>query len=221
MVSEMCIRDSDNEVGIKAFNTFCELHTKYGVSLKIDLLTRFRTGQAPLLFNAFTFSNELAVSAPEISGLFGMVLLPGTEQKDGTIDRSTLMTSSGTVMFKNARNKESAWEFIKWWTGAKAQSDYAETIEASLGQSGRWSSANKEALNNSAWSAKELDIITAQLEFSKALPEAAGGYYTGRSINNAIRTVVTSYEEPKETLYEYVNDINKELKQKRKELGLD
>lgn len=211
----------DNEVGIKAFNTFCELHTKYGVSLKIDLLTRFRTGQAPLLFNAFTFSNELAVSAPEISGLFGMVLLPGTEQKDGTIDRSTLMTSSGTVMFKNARNKESAWEFIKWWTGAKAQSDYAETIEASLGQSGRWSSANKEALNNSAWSAKELDIITAQLEFSKALPEAAGGYYTGRSINNAIRTVVTSYEEPKETLYEYVNDINKELKQKRKELGLD
>lgn len=211
----------DNEVGIKAFNTFCDLHTKYGVSLKIDLLTRFRTGQAPLLFNAFTFSNELAVSAPEISGLFGMVLLPGTEQKDGTIDRSTLMTSSGTVMFKNARNKESAWEFIKWWTGAKAQSDYAETIEASLGRSGRWSSANKEALNNSAWSAKELDIITAQLEFSKALPEAAGGYYTGRSINNAIRTVVTSYEEPKETLYEYVNDINKELKQKRKELGLD
>lgn len=211
----------DNAVGIEAFNDFCELHTKYGVSLKIDLLTRFRTGQAPLVLNAFTFTNELAVSAPEISGLWDMVVLPGTERSDGTIDRSTLMTSSGTVMFKNARNKENAWEFLKWWTRADTQADYAEAIEASLGQSGRWNSANKEALSNSAYSAKELDVIKTQLSQAKALPEAAGGYYTGRSINNAIRTVVTSFEEPKETLYEYVTDINKELSQKRKELGLD
>lgn len=211
----------DNEVGIEAFNDFCELHTKYGVSLKIDLLTRFRTGQAPLVLNAFTFTNELSVSAPEISGLWDMVLLPGTEKQNGTIDRSTLITSSGTVMFKNARSKENAWEFLKWWTRADMQAGYAEAIEASLGQSGRWNSANKEALSNSAYSIKELDVITAQLAQAKALPEAAGGYYTGRSINNAIRTVVTSFEEPKETLYEYVTDINKELSQKRKELGLD
>lgn len=216
---EKCILD--NSIGINAFNEFCELHTKYGVALKIDLLTRFRTGQAPLVLNAFTFSNELSVSAPEISGLWDMVMLPGTEKQDGTIDHSTLMTCSGTVMFKNARNKENAWEFLKWWTRADAQSGYAEAIEASLGQSGRWNSANKEALSNSAYSVKELDVIKAQLAQAKALPEAAGGYYTGRSINNAIRTVVTSYEEPKETLYEYVTDINKELSQKRKELGLD
>ena len=211
----------DNPAGIKAFNAFCELHTKYGVALKIDLLTRFRTGQAPLIFNAFTFSNELAVSAPEIDGLWDMALLPGTETSDGNIDRSTLMTCSGAVMFKNAADKENAWEFLKWWTNADTQTDYAGTIEASLGRSGRWNSANKEALSNSAWSASELDIIRTQLSSAKALPEAAGGYYTGRSINNAIRTVVTSYEEPKETLYEYVDEINKELKQKRRELGLD
>ncbi len=216
---ENCILD--NAEGISAFNTFCELHTKYGVSLKIDLLTRFRTGQAPLILNAFTFSNELAVSAPEISGLWDMVLLPGTQKMDGKVDRSTLMTCSGAIMFKNAKNKENAWEYLKWWTRADTQTDYAEAIEASLGQSGRWNSANKEALSNSAWSTKELDVIKAQLSYAKALPEAAGGYYTGRSINNAIRTVVTSYEEPKETLYEYVTDINKELSQKRKELGLD
>ena len=87
MARKSCILD--NSAGIKAFNAFCELHTKYGVALKIDLLTRFRTGQAPLIFNAFTFSNELAVSAPEIDGLWDMVLLPGTETSDGNIDRST------------------------------------------------------------------------------------------------------------------------------------
>lgn len=211
----------NNGVGVQAFNEFCELYTKYGVSLKIDLLTRFRTGQSPLLMNAFSFSNELAVSAPEINGLWDIALLPGTQKEDGTLDRSTGVTNTGAVMFSNARNKENAWEFLKWWTRADAQQSYARAIESALGQSGRWNSANIEALSNSAWSTKELSVIQAQLAVSKALPEVAGGYYTGRSINNAIRTVVSSYEEPKETLYEYVKEINDELRQKRRELGLD
>ncbi len=210
----------NNEMGVKSFQQFCELHTKYGVSLKIDLLTRFRTGQAPIVLNVFSFSNELSVSAPEISGLWDIALIPGTE-RNGKIDHSTQVTNSGTIMFKNARNKQNAWEFLKWWTRADTQVNYAESIESSLGQSGRWSSANIEALSNSAWYAKELTVIEAQLKLAKALPEVAGGYYTGRSINNAIRTVVSDSEEPKETLYEYVTDINKEIEQKREELGLD
>lgn len=210
----------NNEMGVKSFQQFCELHTKYGVALKIDLLTRFRTGQAPIVLNAFSFSNELSVSAPEISGLWDIALIPGT-LRSGKIDRSTQVTNSGAIMFKNARNKQSAWEFLKWWTRADTQVNYAESIESSLGQSGRWSSANIEALSNSAWSAKELAVIEEQLKLAKALPEVAGGYYTGRSINNAIRTVVSDSEEPKETLYEYVTDINKEIEQKREELGLD
>ncbi len=210
----------NNEMGVKSFQQFCELHTKYGVALKIDLLTRFRTGQAPIVLNAFSFSNELSVSAPEISGLWDIALIPGMV-KNGKIDRSTQVINTGTIMFKNARNKKNAWEFLKWWTRADTQVSYAESIESSLGQSGRWSSANIEALSNSAWSAKELKVIQAQLELAKALPEVAGGYYTGRSINNAIRTVVSDSEEPKETLYEYVTDINTEIEQKREELGLD
>lgn len=211
----------DNKYGVEAFNKYCELYTKHGVPQKIDLLTRFRTGEAPLVINSFAFGSQMAVSAPEISGLWGTALIPGTVKADGTVDHSALISGSGVIMLNNARNKENSWEYMKWWTRADTQEQYAISIEAALGISGRWNSANKEAFSNSAWSTEELDIITEQLEYSKAFPEVAGGYYTARSINNAIRSVVNQYSEPKETLYEYVTDINKEIKQKRREFGME
>ncbi|MBP3388564.1 MAG: ABC transporter substrate-binding protein, partial [Clostridia bacterium] len=171
--------------------------------------------------NNFTFGNELTVSAPEINGLWKMALLPGTVQEDGTVDHSTQLSCSGTVMFRNARNIENTWEFIKWWTSRDAQVDYSRQIEAALGRSGRWTSANLEAMEGIAWSREELSVLMDQLEYARALPEVAGGYYTGRSVNNAVRSVVNSNTAPKETLYEYVKDINEEITIKRRELGLD
>lgn len=211
----------NNEYGVEAFNEYCELYTKHGVSQKIDLLTRFRTGEAPLVINNYTFGSQMSVSAPEISGLWDTALIPGTVKEDGSVDHSTMISGSGVIMFSNARDKESAWEYLKWWTSAEAQEQYAISIESALGVSGRWNSANKEALANSAWSTGELETIQKQLSSAKAFPEVAGGYYTARSINNAIRSVVTLYSEPKEVLYEYVTDINNEIRQKRNELGME
>lgn len=216
---KVCILD--DPIGVQAFTDFCELYTTHGLSLKVDLLTRFRTGETPIAINNFSFANELAVSAPEISGLWEMAVLPGTVKEDGTIDNSTVVTSSGTVMFSNARNKENTWEFMKWWTSREGQVEYARAIETTLGRSGRWTSANVEAIDSVAWSKDQLAVIKEQLNSVRGLPEVAGGYYTGRSVNNAIHSVVSSNTEPKETLYEYVRDINKEIQQKRRELGLD
>ncbi len=206
---------------VSAFTDFCELYTKYGLALKIDLLTRFRTGEVPIAINNFSFANELAVSAPEINGLWRMAVLPGTVREDGTVDHSSRLTSSGVVMFRNARNIENTWEFLKWWTSKDAQVEYSREIETTLGRSGRWTSANVEAIDEIAWSHDELTVIKEQLKSIRALPEVAGGYYTGRSLNNAVRTVVNSGTAPKETLYEYVKDINEEIVNKRRELGLD
>lgn len=210
----------DRPVGVSAFTDFSELYTKHGLSLKTDLLTRFRTGESPVVINNFSFANELAVSAPEISGLWKMAPIPGTVKEDGTVDNATVVSSSGTVMFSNARNKKNTWEFMKWWTGRDGQVEYARQIEASLGRSGRWTSANTEAMEAVAWSSEDMAVLKSQLKTIRGLPEVAGGYYTGRSVNNAIRSVVNSNTVPKETLYEYVKDINKEIRQKRKELGL-
>ena len=211
----------NESANVAAFTDFCELYTKYGLSLKLDLLTRFRTGQVPIAIHNFSFANELSVSAPEINGLWEMALLPGTVKEDGTVDHSTRLTSSGVVMFRNAKNIKNTWEFLKWWTSADAQVEYSRQIESTLGRSGRWTSANKDAMRGISWSHDELAVLTEQLKSVRGLPEVAGGYYMGRSVNNAVRTVVNTGTAPKETLYEYVRDINEEIANKRRELGLD
>jgi len=211
----------DEPVAVDAFREFCELYTKYGLSLKVDLLTRFRTGEVPMVINNFSFANELMVSAPEVNGLWKMTLLPGVMQEDGSVNRSTQVTNTGTVMFSNAKNPQNTWKLMKWWTSRDAQVEYARQIEAALGRANRWTSANIAAMEGIAWSREDIGVIKEQLKFAKALPEVAGGYYTGRSVNNALRTVVNSNSSVKETLYEYVKDINEELAIKRRELGLE
>jgi len=207
--------------GVAAFEEFCNLYTKHGLSLKTDLLTRFRTGEIPMLINNFTFANELSITAPEIDGLWKMALLPGVRDENGNVNHATQLSCSGTVMFSNARNKKNTWELIKWWTGDDAQTEYARQIESALTRASRWTSANKVAMENIAWSREEMAVIKDQLNHAVALPEVAGGYYTGRSVNNALRSVVNSNLPVKETLYEFVKDINEELALKRKELGLE
>jgi len=52
------------------------------------------------------------------------------------------------------------------------------------------------------------------------IPEIAGGYYTGRNLENAFREVVNKNLNPREVLTEYVIKINKEITKKRQEFGL-
>ena len=53
------------------------------------------------------------------------------------------------------------------------------------------------------------------------IPEVPGGYYVGRSVDNAIKSVINSGENARETLLDQVDKINKEIKNKREEFGLE
>ena len=207
--------------GIKAFTNFCELYTKYSFPLKVDVLTRFRTGESPMAINSFTFMNELMVSAPEIKGLWDIAPLPGTRDKDGGINRSAAVNSSGAIIFPNAASLDNTWEFLKWWTSAEAQISYSDEMEALQGVTGRWPSANLEAMKELDWTGKYTAAISEQSKWLVGIPEVAGGYYTGRSINNAIRSSVNYESLPKDNLYNAVLEINTEIELKRKELKLD
>jgi hypothetical protein len=48
-----------------------------------------------------------------------------------------------------------------------------------------------------------------------------GGYYTGRSVDNAIKSVINMGESPRETLLDAVIQINNELRVKREEFELE
>ena len=109
---------------------------------------------------------------------------------------------------------------MKWWTDAPTQADYGREMENRLGVSARYPSANVEAFSQMPWSAAELKTLNQQWENVRAIPEVPGGYFTSRHLNNAFRRVLNDGDDPRETLLDYVKNIDKEIHTKRKEFGL-
>jgi hypothetical protein len=93
-------------------------------------------------------------------------------------------------------------------------------MESILGASARYQTANRDALRQLAWSNKQLAVLEAQMAQTHGFPEIAGGYSTTRHITNAIRRVITTKEDVRETLLNYARTINEEIKIKRREFNL-
>ncbi len=212
----------DSEAGVAAFKQYTSLYNDYGLDVVYDFLSRFRSGEMPLGIANYSTFNTLMVSAPEIKGLWGFTLAPGTEKEDGTIDRTTHTSGLCCMMIKtdNDHVRQNAWEFMKWWVGTEAQVRFGREMESILGSSARYQTANKDALRQLAWSAKQLEVLEEQMAHTKGFPEIAGGYSTTRHITNAIRKVINTKEDQRETLLTYARTINEEIKIKRREFNL-
>ncbi len=212
----------DSEAGVAAFKQYTSLYNDYGLPTVYDFVSRFRSGEMPMGVASYATYNTLMVSAPEIRGLWDFQLIPGTRKADGTIDR-TAQTDGLCCMIvatKDEKVKQNAWEFVKWWVSADAQVRFGREMESVLGASARYQTANRDALRQLAWSGEQLKILETQMSQTRGFPEIAGGYSTTRHITNAIRRVINTKEDPRETLLNYARTINEEIRIKRREFGL-
>ncbi len=216
----------NDEAGVEAFDDYTRYFNDYGIPTIYDFVSRFRSGEMPIGVMAYSSYNTLMVSAPEIRGLWDFTLIPGTERTDENgntyIDRSDMITGSATMMIKteNEQLRNNSWEFMKWWADTETQVRFGREIEALLGSSARYATANKDAFSKLAWSADDIEVLTAQWEQTKGIREVPGGYYTGRHITNAIRKVINDKDDPRETIIDYSITIDEEITKKRIEFGL-
>lgn len=212
----------DSEAGVTAFKQYASLYNDYGLPVIFDFPSRFRSGQMPLGIQNYSVYNTLMVSAPEIRGLWDFTLFPGTLKEDGTIDH-TVQTNGQCCMMISTDNeniKQKAWEFMKWWVSADTQVRFGREMESILGASARYLTANKDAMTQLAWSSKQLKVLQEQMSQTRGFPEIAGGYSTQRHLTNAIRKVINTKEDHRETLLNYARTINEEIRIKRREFGL-
>ncbi len=212
----------DSEAGVAAFKQYTSLYNDYGLPVVFDFVSRFRSGLMPLGVSTYATYNTLMVSAPEIRGLWDFTLFPGTKKDDGTIDRTVHTDGLCCVMTTcdNEQTRQNAWKFMKWWVSTDAQVRFGREMESILGASARYQTANQEAIRQLAWSDKQLSVLLEQMTHTKGFPEIAGGYSTTRHITNAIRKVINTKEDPRETLMNYARTINEEIRIKRREFGL-
>ncbi len=211
----------DSESGVDAFKLYTSLYNDYGLPTVYDFVSRFRSGEMPIGLASYSTYNTLVVSAPEIRGLWDFTLFPGT-MRDNGIDRSVHSQGLCCMMIAtdNETIKQNAWTFMKWWVSAESQVRFGREIESILGSSARYTTANRQALEQLAWSASQLKILKEQMSWTVGFREIAGGYSTTRHITNAIRRVINTKEDVRETLLTYARTINDEIRIKRQEFGL-
>ena len=212
----------DTEAGIAAFDDTVRFFNDYGIPVYFDFVSRFRSGEMPIGIMPYSMYNTLMVSAPEIRGLWDFTVIPGTEKPDGTIDRSCFITGNATMMIAtdDEQIKQNSWEFMKWWANADTQVRFGREIEALLGASARYNTANRDAFSRLSWSVEDIEVLAEQWDNTVGIREVPGGYFTGRHIANAVRKCINDKDDTRETIIDYSIKIDEEITKKRREFGM-
>ncbi len=228
----------DSKGVLNSFETMCNYYTQYSLPYTYDFANRFRTGEMPIGIAPYTTCNQLSVFASELSGLWTFVKLPGEvvvdengkEILDGNgniqINRNAIATVTGCVMIDNGNSTEqqkrdnAAWKFMKWYTGNEFQADYSNGVVSIMGIAARPATANRIALEELPWTAKEKANILDQFNNLVAVPNHPGSYYLARYVNFAFLAAYNEGEDASDALLGYVTTINAEIERRREEFGM-
>ena len=214
----------DTNIAADAFIKWTELYTKYGLEREVNFYNRFRTGEVAMGIQTYNMYNQLTAAAPELKGLWGMALIPGTPKEDGSIDRSQTSTGTAAIMLNSCLEKgieNEAFEFIEWWTGSETQAVYGNRLESIMGVAARYTPANTVAMESLGWTGNEYKILTEQWKSVTAVEQIPGSYVISRSLTSAFRTSVDEDLDARRQLLIYNNDMNSEISRKRREFHLD
>lgn len=121
---------------------------------------------------------------------------------------------------KGKAHADACWAWMTWWCGEEAQYEYGIELEATLGIAARYNTANKFAAERLPWTTKELRAIQDQWKNTIGHEEQVGGYYYTRYYGFAFNEVLDDYTDARETLLNYVQEINEEIAYKRDQLNL-
>ena len=214
----------DSNTSLETFKRLCEMYTMYGFPYSYNFVNRFRTGEMPVAVAQYTVYSQLTIFAPELRGLWGFTVLPGTERIDENgntyVDHTADTTITGVVMMRGCEEIAAAWKFMTWWVSADIQANYGQEYYALLGASGQYATANLNALDSMSWTAAEREDLHRQFQWLKATPEMPGGYIVARYVEFAFLRAYNDDEDPVEALLSYIDTINAELSRKRSEFGL-
>lgn len=209
----------DSPAALAAFKQWSGLYTNYKIPIQADFFNRMRTGEMPIgIANYWTYV-LLSTAAPELTGRWEMAPIPGIRRPDGTIDRSTGGAGTAVVMFRESRNKEAAWKFMKWWMDSPTQVRFGTELESLLGVEARWNTANVAALQQLPWPRHDIDAIMEQWKWFREPKIVPGGYFTNRHVVNAWNRVVLQGDNVRDAMDLAVRDINRELRRKREEFA--
>ncbi|MCH5200410.1 MAG: extracellular solute-binding protein [Oscillospiraceae bacterium] len=210
-----------SEASVNGFTMLTDLFTVYDLPVDIDnFYQHFRNGDIPIGICDYGTYNLINNAAPELAGSWDISIVPGVEQADGSINRSTCGCAESTVIFKSDEEREAkAWEFIKWWSSTQVQSEFGQTIQITYGDEYMWTTANVEAFAQLPIDSAHKQVI---LEFAANVVDVArvpGTYMLEREMSNAFNAIVVDGDNTQSRLDEAVKVIDREIIRKLEEFG--
>lgn len=202
---------------VSAYTYWTDFYTKYGFPKTYDFFNRFRTGLMPMGIADFSVYATLKAAAPEINGKWKMCQMPGFLQEDGTINNAVTGAGTACVILNWSQKQDKAWEFLKWWTSDDIQYRFGVNLESVLGMSGRYETANLNALYRLGWEAENLEALIAQGQKLQQIPEVPGGYYVGRSTQQVYWNVVNNGQKVEDMLKKWIPEADDEIRRKTEE----
>lgn len=204
----------DNPKTIEALTLMTDLFTTYSLPLEVgSFYNEFRYGRLPIGIGDFGMYISLLHAAPEIAGLWNIAPLPGIEN-NGVVNRSFDGSSTSAMIFEQTKKPNQAWSFLKWWTSASVQLDYAESLISSYGPEYLWNSSNKEAFGQMSWDENHRNIILDQWQWIDDTAKSPASYMVERELSNIWNKVVFQGVNLRTAIEDSLIISNKEIRRK-------
>ena len=209
----------DDENTIKGIQFMTDLYREYSLPYQIsNFFNYFRYGDMPIGIADYGTYLQLLNAAPEISGLWEISVVPGTEV-DGKINRYMSGAQQSSMIFEKSDKKDEAWEFLKWWSSKNTQLAYSQMMVNTYGKKYLWNTANQEAFKELPWDKDDKKVVLEQWTHLKEVAKAPGSYIIEREISNIYNSVVFNDANLRSTISDSVIKMNKEIKRKMIEFG--
>lgn len=197
-----------------------ELFRVYSLSEYVaNFFNSFRYGDIPIGVGNFSAYLQLRTAAPELEGQWGIALVPGERQEDGTVLRAHSANSTASMIFNNTDKPEEAWEFLKWWLSADIQTEFSNRLETTYGDAYRWNTANLTAFENLPYPDEHKAIILEELSYQTETARHPAGYMVEREVSNIWNNVVVNGKGLTESTDRAVIASEREIQRKLKEFG--
>lgn len=210
----------DSEEVLSGLTYLTENFTIYDMEYEVlSFYQNFRSGKMPLGISDYGTFKLLINAAPEIADDWAIAPYPGITDEFGNVLRYTSGAAESSVIFSSAERAGDAWAFIDWWMSDEIQSEFAYTLQSTLGNEYLWNSANMEAIMDSPWSYDHKQVIQEQLKWTVEAPRVPGGYMIERELGNAVNYIVLDGMNVREAADDANKRINREIEKKLEEFN--
>ncbi len=207
----------DSPECIAGFKEYAELYTKYKIPKEAPVFQSFVKGELAIVLQSPGFYQNLIQAAPQLTGKWSMVEVPGT-YNTGKINNTTVAGAPSAIgIFEASKKKNQSWEFIKWLTDEKIQVEIASQIMTKI-KGALFLPTNRDAVTKINLN-KEATVV-----FAKALNNGNCSIYglvaprnRRRYLQMAAQKAILNGVDPEKAIREAADEHNAEIKKKQVE----